>query len=226
MKVLLYLSLLCYLIGIVQMALVFFKKFHPSFIVTLTAGLCGFSLHTASIVMRGLDVDRCPLVQPSEIISFLGWSIAGFYVIGNLWNRNRSVATYVLPAAFILTLTAALMPAPRTTPVGFRSFSNSILFPLHVSMVIFAYAAFLVTFLAGLMYIWQERELKMKRFGSRIFRLPALDTCDNVSYKSMGIGFVMLTLGMVTGILWSGRHYGIYWHGDPIEIITLLTWFT
>jgi ABC-type transport system involved in cytochrome c biogenesis permease subunit len=93
-------------------------------------------------------------------------------------------------------------------------------------MIIFAYAAFIVTFLAGIMYIIQERELKLKRFGSSFFKLPALDTCDDLGYKAMSAGFVMLTLGMVAGIVWSGRHFGVYFHGDPIEILSLLTWFT
>ena len=40
----------------------------------------------------------------------------------------------------------------------------------------------------------------------------------------MSLGFILLTLGIVTGIVWSGQRYGVYWHSDPIEIITMLTW--
>jgi ABC-type transport system involved in cytochrome c biogenesis permease subunit len=131
----------------------------------------------------------------------------------------------VFPLAFVFTLISILLPSPAGTPSVFKIFGNTLLFPIHASTVIFAYAAFLITFLAGVMYMVQERELKTKRFGSRLFRLPALDTCDDISYKAMSIGFVMLTLGMVTGVMWSARHNGVYFHGDPIEIMTLLIWF-
>jgi len=226
MKVLLLLSLGFYLVGVVQTVLLFLKRHQSSFGWTIGASLAGFLLHTTALILRGMEVQRFPLVLPSEVFAFLGWAIACYYVFASLWNRNRVITTYVYPLAFIFTLGAVILPSPAVTPVGFKSFGNTMLFPIHASMVIFAYAAFLVTFLAGVMYIVQERQLKLKRFGSKLFRLPALDTCDDISYKSMSIGFIMLTLGMVTGIMWSGLHDGIYWHGDPIEIITLLIWFT
>jgi cytochrome c-type biogenesis protein CcsB len=171
-----------------------------------------------------MEVERFPLVLLQEVFSFLAWSIAGYALIASVRSRNRLLTSYVFPAVVILTLIAALLPAPVATPAGFKAFGDTLLFPLHASLVLFAYAAFFVTFLAGIMYILQERKLKLKRLGTSFLRLPALDTCDDLSYKSMSIGFVLLTLGIVSGIMWSGNHYGVYWHGDPIEIVTMLTW--
>ena len=39
------------------------------------------------------------------------------------------------------------------------------LFPMHTTLLTFAYAAFFVVFVASIMYLLQERELKLKRLA-------------------------------------------------------------
>ena len=57
------------------------------------------------------------------------------------------------------------------------------------------------------------------------YRLPALNTCDELGYRSLTIGFVLLTLGMITGIIWNSQRDGRFWHNDPKEVLALVTWF-
>ena len=101
---------------------------------------------------------------------------------------------------------------------------TQIIFPVHVTLVIASYAAFAVTFVCSMMYLIQERELKAKRFGASSERLPALNTCDEIGYRSVTIGFVLLTLGVATGIFWNNQRDGRYWHNDPKEVMALITW--
>lgn len=224
MKALLVLALAFYLVGLIQAVMVFLQKPRVQFGITMICVGAGFILHTAAMIVRGMEVSRCPIALQPELLTYLGWTLTVYYLIANLWNRNSVITHYVFPFAFLCTLAGVLVPIPNLGAVGLRVFGDSLLFPLHVSFVIFAYGAFFITFLTGLMYIWQERELKLKRFGNRFFKLPALDTCDAISYKSMTVGFVLLTIGIVTGIIWSGRRDGVYWHGDPIEIMAMATW--
>jgi ABC-type transport system involved in cytochrome c biogenesis permease subunit len=74
------------------------------------------------------------------------------------------------------------------------------------------------------MYIIQERELKNKRFGTIFYRLPSLDTCDSIGSRSMAIGFVLLTLGILAGLWFTHARYGVYWQGGPLEIFSIATW--
>ncbi|MBN8723741.1 MAG: cytochrome c biogenesis protein CcsA [Acidobacteria bacterium] len=223
MKELLILSLAFYLVGLIQAGLVFFQKPRLPFSIALISSLSGFVLHTVALIIRGKQVDRCPIALQPELLLFLGWTLVAYYIIAFIWNRNQVVINYVFPLAFLTTFIGIILPLPDVSPLGLRV-GGTVLFPIHVSMVVFAYAAFFITFVTGLIYIFQERQLKLKRFGSILGRFPALDTCDSISYKSMSLGFILLTLGIVTGIVWSGQRYGVYWHSDPIEIITMLTW--
>ena len=74
------------------------------------------------------------------------------------------------------------------------------------------------------MYLMQERELKSKTFGAASTGSRRQHR-DDIGYHSLTVGFVLLTLGMITGIVWSKQRDGTYWHFDPKEVMALVTWF-
>ena len=84
------------------------------------------------------------------------------------------------------------------------------LVPVHATLFSFAYAAFFVVLVASVMYLLQERELKLKTFSAIFHRLPPLTTVNDIATAAAIIGLTLLTLGIVTGILrWTaggGQH--------------------
>ena len=62
--------------------------------------------------------------------------------------------------------------------------------------MILSYGAFLVAFVAGLLFLIQDEQLKRKRMGLLFQRLPALGTLDHVNLVALGIGFALLTLAL------------------------------
>ena len=57
-------------------------------------------------------------------------------------------------------------------------------------------------------------------------QLQALaQTCDNQSYRSIGLGFPLLTMGLLSGAVWANQTWGSYWSWDPKETWALITWF-
>ena len=98
------------------------------------------------------------------------------------------------------------------------------LFPVHTTLFLFAYAAFFVVFLASIMYLLQERELKLKTFSAIFHRLPSLTTVNEIATSSTAIGLTLLTVGIATGMVWASSRYGRLWHNDPKEIFSALTW--
>jgi cytochrome c-type biogenesis protein CcsB len=47
---------------------------------------------------------------------------------------------------------------------------------------------------------------------------------DNLSYRILGIGFPLLTIGILSGAVWANEAWGSYWSWDPKETWALLTW--
>lgn len=55
-------------------------------------------------------------------------------------------------------------------------------------------------------------------------RLTLADTLDNISYRTIGLGFPLLTIGIISGGVWANEAWGSYWSWDPKETWALITW--
>ncbi|MGG6295942.1 c-type cytochrome biogenesis protein CcsB [Leptolyngbya sp. AN02str] len=55
-------------------------------------------------------------------------------------------------------------------------------------------------------------------------RLTIADTLDNISYRIIGLGFPLLTIGIIAGAVWANEAWGSYWSWDPKETWALITW--
>jgi cytochrome c-type biogenesis protein CcsB len=55
-------------------------------------------------------------------------------------------------------------------------------------------------------------------------RLPLARQLDNLSYRTIGIGFPLLTIGIISGAVWANEAWGSYWSWDPKETWALITW--
>ncbi len=53
-----------------------------------------------------------------------------------------------------------------------------------------------------------------------------LQFLDNLSYRTIGIGFCFLTLGILSGAVWANETWGNYWSWDPKETWAFITWLT
>jgi ABC-type transport system involved in cytochrome c biogenesis permease subunit len=56
------------------------------------------------------------------------------------------------------------------------------------------------------------------------FRVNLAKTLDNLSYRILGLGFPLLTIGILSGAVWANEAWGSYWSWDPKETWALLTW--
>ncbi len=226
MTTLLLVAIACYAFGAIYAIAALWQARPPYwFRLALWLMVIGFSVHTASMVVRGWETSRCPLLTYQEVCAFLGWAMAAYFLGAYVWYRSQALAAFAMPMVFLFTFVAWLLPTPGDTAAVLKFYGRTAsLLTLHAVLFVFAYAAFAVLFVTALLYLVQERQLKRKQFGSLWFRLPSLDTCDSIGAKALVVGFVLLTLGILTGIIGSRQLNGVYWHGDPLEFLSLATW--
>jgi len=55
-------------------------------------------------------------------------------------------------------------------------------------------------------------------------RLNLLESVDNLSYRTISLGFPLLTIGIISGAVWANEAWGSYWSWDPKETWALITW--
>ena len=94
----------------------------------------------------------------------------------------------------------------------------------HMVCSLLSYAAFLVAFLCGALFLIQERQVKRRTLGRLFHNLPSLETLDRANFAAIGIGFGLLTIGLLCGLLGTRAWLGRWWTGDPKEYLTVLLW--
>jgi cytochrome c-type biogenesis protein CcsB len=57
-----------------------------------------------------------------------------------------------------------------------------------------------------------------------LHRLSLAESLDNLSYRMIGLGFPLLTIGIIAGAVWANEAWGAPWSWDPKETWALITW--
>lgn len=183
--------------------------------------LLSFVLHTSSTIIRGVEANHLPMAGLFETISFFAWMVVLIFCFIEYRYKLKVLGSFVLPVTCIILGTGyffsreitPLVPALQSYWLG-----------IHVSLSLFSYGAFVCGFEFGLMYLIQDKALRLKKQNT-YSQLPSLEILDNLSYKSISIGFLFLTGGIVTGAMWANSAWGTYWSWDPKETWSLITWF-
>jgi len=182
----------------------------------------GFILHTTALIADWVIDGHYPLFFLRETLSFLAWAMVAAYALVLYRYQAQALGAFTMPLVSVITFVALVIrTSTQGTPAGF---STTWLFPIHTTLLIFAYAAFFVVFMASVMYLLQERELKLKTFSAIFHRLPSLSTVNELATTAAALGLTLLTVGIATGMVWSSARDGRIWHNDPKEIFAVLTW--
>ena len=216
---LLKLALGLYSVGLLHSVFTVLRKKQTLFKPAVIATLIGFACHVGSIVIRVYEQQTFPLAQRYESFStFAAVAVLAFLLV--YWRYHiASLGIFAFPAIFLMTFVAVLQAynAQDSVPELLRSRWIYI----HTPLVILGYVAFFVAFSAAVLYLIQERELKRKRVFNR---LPSLEICDDLAYRSLAVGFPLMTLGILSGALWAQQVSGLAWMSDPKIWLAFLTW--
>ena len=101
---------------------------------------------------------------------------------------------------------------------------ESVWLPVHVTLAFLGNAVFALAFGVSLIYLLQERHLKLKKMTALMKRFPSLESLDRINYLLLVWGFPLMTLGIVTGSMWAGIHWGNYWSWEPRQIASGIAW--
>ena len=224
MRSLLLAVLAAYVVAAIHAVLAFINKRRALQRVSEFAMAAGFLLHTVALAADWVIDGHYPLFYLRETLSFLAWTLVASYSLILYRYRARPLGTFILPLVSLLVFIAVVTRSVIDSSTKTIAVRATWLFPVHTTLLFFAYAAFFVVFVASVMYLLQERALKLKTFGAIFHRLPSLTTVNEIATSSTAIGLTLLTVGIATGMLWASSRDGRLWHNDPKEIFAALTW--
>lgn len=185
----------------------------------------GWLLHGAAL---GLD-----FIGPAALrVGFAAVLSATLWIsVAAYWLENRNMAldgmrVLVLPSAALTVLLPLAFPGTVVPLEG-----RSILFPWHVAIAILAYSTLTIAAFHAVLMALQESRLhghsaraSRNWLGLAIDRLPALLTMERLLFRLIALGFVLLTLTVFSGVLFSEYLFGTAFKWDHKNVFTLLSW--
>lgn len=178
----------------------------------------GLVTHYLALLMRAKGTHTVPYHDLQGSMSLFGWLLAVTYLCLEIYHRQRTVGAFVLPIILAFFFSAYLVPDHPSTP----STPHGVVFALHVTLSILAYAAFALSCVLSLMYLGEERVLKIRRLGDVVWRLPPLELLERMSQTSVLVGLVTIAVGTALGFVAVDRLPGQPAYFDPKYVVTLL----
>ena len=205
---------------------------------------------TSQLILRWWQSGHFPISNLYESLCFLTWGCTlTTLFVERAWSSpfvsavatpisllSIGFATFVLPDN--LQLSAPLVPALRSSWLI-----------MHVSVIMCSYAALLIGSILsfGVFLVDSNKQLNIRNssFGSGEFRQSTdlyfdykndksnliqpigftnAEQLDSLSYRAITAGFLLLTVGLISGAVWANEAWGSWWSWDPKETWALICW--
>ncbi len=181
----------------------------------------GWVLHTLAMFQRGFSLSRCPITNLFEATLFILWTIGAAFLAIGFAHRLRFLGVFIAPLFFCVGVFAMV---PELDKPGIRPEFTHVLESLHAAFILLAYGGFGLGALTGMMYLLQERNLKVHKARAMTALLPPMSRLENVTAQLLMAGVIFLSGGLVTGLMYLKQTQGSYWSTDPFVLYSILTW--
>ncbi|MDM7935884.1 MAG: c-type cytochrome biogenesis protein CcsB [Cyanobium sp. CZS 48M] len=241
------LGLLAFALLLVALPLAFWSLSggHSSSPVRLLVAAANLSL-TAQLTLRWWESGHFPISNLYESLCFLAWACTLTQLL-----VERSWPSPLVPAAATPMGLGCLAFASFALPDRLQEASplvpalRSSWLVMHVSVIMVSYAALLVGSLLSVAVLFTDRgqdlQLRSSSIGSGGYRQAKLATeagelrlssvsigvseqLDSLSYRTITVGFLLLSVGLVSGAVWANEAWGSWWSWDPKETWALICW--
>jgi cytochrome c-type biogenesis protein CcsB len=172
-----------------------------------------------------------PLSNLYESLLFLDWCLLFILIIAEAKTRTKLVGAVILPITFlIISFASLILPTQmqEASPLVPALQSNWLM--MHVSMMMLSYATLILGSLLSILFLVIQKvttaksEILLTKQNITQSKAQLLENIDTWSYRTIGLGFPFLTIGIIAGAVWANEAWGSYWSWDPKETWALITW--
>lgn len=196
------------------------KRRSLSWYATFLTG-AGFLMHTASILIRWVQVGHLPIEGPFDSLSLAAWALVLIYFVVEHLARVKILGVLLVPAALVAMTAAWLnisVPGGRQGEV-----LDSWTVGTHVTLIMLANAGFAIGAAASIVYLLQERQLKQHKTNLIFRRLPSLAQTDAIARKAVAFAYPAYTAALLLGVLRAVR-FVEGWYFDPRVMMAGIVW--
>ena len=191
-------------------------------------------------ILRWIESHHFPLSNLYESLLFLTWSLTlGHFLLPTKIGSKLWIGAITAPSALFVNAFASLTLSDNlksAAPLVPALQSNWLM--MHVTMMIISYSLLILGSLFSIAIVFlsfpsftkinnpatqtssNQNQLSLKANSTQGF----IQILDNLSYRTLGFGFPILTIGILSGAVWANQAWGSYWSWDPKETWAFITW--
>ena len=185
---------------------------------SIAATIAAILFHFVSLAETFQASHHALQIESHETLALSGLILALAFLLVYWRYKTVALGIFILPICFLLGLVPAFRPGQETA----LPLLNTGWIFLHVALLLAAYAALLLSLLASLLYLIQERRLKHK--APSLPWLPPLETTDQIALKTLLFGLPCMTTGLLLGSLIAQQTYGPTYFRDPKILLAFAMW--
>lgn len=162
-----------------------------------------------------------PLGDNFETLLWLGLLLALFVAYTQHTRPIRGIDWFVMP--IVISFLIAAVVFGRTTP---HEYLDTSWYWVHLGTAFGGVVAFAVAGATGAMYLISNRRLRTKRLAPGA-GFGSLERLEHLTLLSVTLGFALLTIGLVTGLiraLQGHNRLGPGWYTQPKVLLTFVAW--
>ncbi len=178
-------------------------------------------VHTVYLGMRTIEFDHPPITNVFEIFTVLAFSVCFSYFLLELITDIRGTGPFIIIISLIFQTISSIFIEDL---VEVREVLRSNLLGSHVFSALLGYSGFTISAVYGFLYLVLYKDIKDNRFGLIFNRLPSLEVLERLSFYSAVIGFILLSIAIVIGIIWLPMAFPDFSFTDPKIVGTSLVW--
>ncbi len=184
----------------------------------------------AAWVLHALALSSDVTASSSPRFGFAMMISAALWVsVAAYWIENRNLALdglrrLVMPCAAVAAALPAVFPGEVLQLEG-----KAPAYAWHIAVAILAYSTLTIAAFHAVLMALQESRLHTRTprahwLSGALDQLPALLTMEKLLFRLIAIGFVLLSLTVLSGVVFSEQLFGIALRWDHKTVFALLSW--
>jgi len=192
-----------------------------------------------------------PLSNLYESLVFLTWCLTFVQILIEKQVNSQIIGAISTPIQlFIIAFASLSLPIEMQSASPLVPALRSNWLMMHVTIMMLSYAFLIIGSLLSIFFLLitqgksialkgnstgytVRQQLSVNNIGHNnttnmlpqsLPRMNLLESLDNLSYRIIGLGFPLLTIGIISGAVWANEAWGSYWSWDPKETWALITW--
>ena len=178
-----------------------------------------FVAHSTAMILRGFSLSRCPVNNLFEAIMFVMWTIVAPYLVLGLMPKLRFLGAFASPVLLAMGVFGLMPGLDSAADPNIPKLAS-----VHAALILLAYGAFGLSSVAAVMYLTEERGLKMRRARTLLSLLPPIQRLELIASRLLMAGFVFLTVGLAMAPFLMKHRFGVFFQEDAKILWSGFVW--